>query len=250
MNGGRLDGRVAIVTGGSRGIGRAIAMGMAAEGARVVISSRSRAACTETVEAIVEAGGQADAAPADVTDREALNSVFADAEATAGGVDIFVHCAGLSSVGLAKAVEAEELQRMLDVHFLAGVNGCQRARESMAGRGGGSIVLVSSVWGLGGHPASLAYGAAKSALAHSVKVLAIEWARYGIRVNGIAPGFVDTDMTSEMDDTTRDRLLKRVPLRRSATPEEMAGPAVFLASDMSSYMTGQMLVVDGGERAR
>jgi len=245
-----MDGKVAVVTGGSRGIGRAIALGLAEAGAQVVISSRSESACEEAVALIESSGGQALAAAADVTDTEALSGVFEMAKERAGGVDVFVHCAGLSSVGLAKSVAPEELQKMLEVHYLAGVQGCQMARESMAARGGGSIVLVSSVWGLGGHPASLAYGAAKAALAHSIKVLAIEWARYAIRVNGIAPGFVDTDMTSEMDDETRQRLLKRVPLRRSARPEEMAGPAVFLASDMSSYMTGQMLVVDGGERAR
>ena len=121
-----------------------------------------------------------------------------------------------------------------DVHYRAGVYASQRAREKMAEREGGAILLVSSVWGLGGQAASLAYGAAKAALAHSVKVMAIEWARYGIRVNGLAPGLVDTDMTSEMDDGTRDRLLKKIPMRRGAHPDEMAGPAVFLCGPAAS----------------
>ena len=186
----------------------------------------------------------------DVMNRGSVDALFARVADELGGCDVFVHCAGLSSVGLAKDVDEDSLRQMLDVHYIGGVHACQRAREQMAGRGGGAILLVSSIWALGGQPASLAYGAAKAALAQAVKVMAVEWARYGVRVNGLAPGFVDTDMTSEMDEETKGRLVKRIPMRRSATPDEMAGPALFLCGPMGSYVTGHMLVADGGERAR
>lgn len=247
---GCLDSKIAVVTGGSRGIGRAIAHRFAAEGARVVVSSRSAESCEAALASLEAAGGEGLAISCDVTDTESIDQLFEATATQLGGVDIFVHCAGLSSVGLAKDVEMSAVQEMLDVHYRAGVYASQRAREQMLDREGGAILLVSSIWALGGQPASLAYGSAKAALAHSVKVMAVEWARYGIRVNGLAPGYVETDMTAEMDDLTRDRLLKKIPMRRGAHPDEMAGPAVFLCGPAASYVTGQILVADGGERAR
>jgi len=246
----QLTDKIAVITGGSRGIGRAIASGMAAEGATVVISSRSEPSCADAAAELRDGGAQASGIACDVTEASSVDALFARVAAELGGCDIFIHCAGLSSVGLAKDVDQAALRQMLEVHYLGGVHACQQARAQMAARGGGAILLVSSVWALGGQPASLAYGAAKAALAHSVKVMSIEWARYGIRVNGLAPGFVDTDMTAEMDEGTRERLVKRIPLRRSATPDEMAGPAIFLCGPMASYVTGHLLVADGGERAR
>jgi 3-oxoacyl-[acyl-carrier protein] reductase len=109
---------------------------------------------------------------------------------------------------------------------------------------------VTSVWGLGGASGTLAYGVAKAGLAHAVKVLALEWTAKKVRVNGLAPGLVTTDMTAELPERAKDKLVSRIPMRRPATPEEMAGPALFLVSDAASYVTGQVLVADGGERAR
>ncbi|MCA9602153.1 MAG: SDR family oxidoreductase [Polyangiales bacterium] len=246
----RLDRKVAVVTGGSRGIGRAIARSFAEAGATVVIASRNAAHVMATAEEIHREHREAYGIPCDVSDPKALDHLFERVAEMCGGTDVFVHAAGVSSVGFAQDAPRDELQRMLDVHYLAGVRGAQLACAQMRERGGGSIVLVSSVWGLGGATASLAYGSAKAALAHAVKVMGIEWARYGVRANALAPGFVDTDMTDEMDAKTRDKLVARVPMRRMASPDEMAGPALFLASGASSYMTGQVLVADGGERAR
>lgn len=238
----RLDGKRAVVTGASRGIGRAIAETFANAGAEVVVSSRSLPACVEVAEPI---GGHAIAC--DVSDPEAVDALF-DRVEELGGSDVFVANAGLSSSAFARDVDRAELQRMLDVHFLGAIQGAQRAAAQMSE--GGAILFVSSIWGLGGHPMSLAYGCAKAALAHAVKTLAIEWARDGIRVNGLAPGFVDTAMTEELDPAVKDKLLKRVPMRRDAQPIEMAGPALFLCSEAASYVTGHVLVADGGERAR
>jgi NAD(P)-dependent dehydrogenase (short-subunit alcohol dehydrogenase family) len=162
---------------------------------------------------------------------------------------VLVHAAGASSVGFAADTPTAELERMMRLHYVAAVRAAQLARERMLGRGG-AVLFVSSVWGLGGQPASLAYGAAKAALAQAVKVLAIEWARDGIRVNGLAPGLVETAMTEAMSPDVHAKLVSRIPMRRAATPEEMSGAALLLCSDAASYLTGQTIVVDGGERAR
>ncbi len=238
----RLDGKRAVVTGASRGIGQAIAEAFAEAGAEVIVSSRNQAACEAVAEPI---GGHAVAC--DVADPAAVDALF-DRAAELGGTDIFVANAGLSSSAFAHDVDRAQLQRMLDVHFLGAIQGAQRAAKQMSK--GGAVLFVSSIWGLGGQPSALAYGSAKAALAHAVKTLAIEWAREGIRVNALAPGFVDTAMTADLDPAVKAKLLKRVPMRRDAQPKEMAGPALFLCSDAASYVTGHVLVADGGERAR
>lgn len=238
----RLDGKRAVITGASRGIGRAIAEAFATAGAEVVVSSRNQKSCDEVAQAI---GGHGIAC--DVANPEAIDALFAHVEEL-GGTDVFVANAGLSSSAWAHDVDRAEMQRMLDIHFLGAIQGAQRAAAQMSK--GGAILFVSSIWGLGGQPTALAYGCAKAALAHAVKTLAIEWAREGIRVNGLAPGFVDTAMTEELDPAVKDKLLKRVPMRRDARPDEMAGPALFLCSEAASYVTGHVLVADGGERAR
>lgn len=240
-----LHGRRALVTGGSRGIGGAIADGLAAAGAGINIVARSPGPCQTKAEAL---GGKA--FPCDVTDHVALKSAM-DAAGGQTGLDIFVACAGASHAGSAASLAMNDLQRMFDIHVKAAIYGAQLAAAQMREAGkGGCILLVTSVWGLGGQPGTLAYGTAKAALAHAVRVLALEWARDKIRVNGLAPGFVDTDMTADVGDVVRGKLLSRVPMRRAATPEEMAGPALFLCSPAASYVTGQILAVDGGERAR
>ncbi|MEZ4252049.1 MAG: SDR family oxidoreductase [Polyangiales bacterium] len=244
MIGTGLRGKIAVVTGSSRGIGFAIAEGLAAGGAKVVVSSRDAASCAAAAERF---GGVPIAC--DVADDAQVEALFGKV-AELGGADVFVSCAGLGGGRLAAKTDRAELQTMLDVHYLGAMTGARAAAAQMRGKGGGAMLFVTSIWGLGGATGTLAYGAAKAALAHSVKVLALEWARDGIRVNGLAPGYVETDMTSELPDAARDKMLSRIPLRRAARPEEMAGPATFLCSDAASYVTGHVLVADGGERAR
>jgi NAD(P)-dependent dehydrogenase (short-subunit alcohol dehydrogenase family) len=246
----RLDGKVAVVTGGSRGIGRAIALALADAGAHVVVASRNGTTCVEVAGEIAHRGVRGLGIACDVMDEASIVHLFDEVAAELGGTDLFVHAAGVAGGKLAADTTREDLSSMLDIHLLGGMTACQRAAMQMEARGGGSILLVTSVWGLGGATGTLAYGVAKAGLAHAVKVLAIEWARKKIRVNAIAPGLVDTDMTAALPDTARDKMIARIPLRRPADPDEMAGPALTLLSDAGSYITGEVLVVDGGERAR
>lgn len=247
----RLDGKNAVVTGGSRGIGRAIALGLAEHGANVVVASRDVARCLEVAGEIAQVGVRGVGSCCDASREDEVAALFERTAADLGGCDVFVHCAGRA--GSAKPsldVGREDVQRMLDVHLLGGITGAQHAARQMSERGGGAILLVTSVWGFGGASRTLDYGVAKAALAHAVRVLALEWAPRGIRVNGLAPGFVDTDMTSGLPDAARERLIARAAMRRAARADEMAGPAVFLCSDAASYVTGHVLVADGGDRAR
>lgn len=246
----RLDGRVAVVTGGSRGIGRAIAHAFAEQGADVVVASRDVSRCVETAGEVARLGVRGVGVCADVSKEEDIAALFDRVEGDLGGCDIFVHCAGAAAGTASLEVPREELQQMLDIHLLGGISGAQRAAAQMESRGGGAVLLVTSVWGLGGASGTLSYGVAKAGLAHAVKVLAVEWARKNIRVNGLAPGTVETDMTAGLSDDARAKLVRRCPMRRMATPEEMAGPALFLCSDAASYVNGHVLVADGGERAR
>lgn len=241
---GLLKGRRALVTGGSRGIGLAIAEVFVKAGADVVISARSADACATAAR---EIGASPHAC--DVTDSDALDALFARFEPE-GGFDVLVCCAGASSSASASKTSQADIQRMLDIHLHGSVGCAQRAARQMKAGDGGAILFVTSVWGLRGQPGTLAYGTAKAAMAQAVRVLAIEWARDGIRVNGLAPGFVDTEMTSGLDEAIKEKLLRRVPLRRAARPSEMAGPALMLCSQLGSYVTGQVLVADGGEAAR
>lgn len=240
-----LEGKQAVITGGTRGIGLAIARAFCEAGARTTISSRSNASCQQAKEDLAAEGLAIDALACDVTDRAAIDQLFLRQQK----LDVLVHCAGIASAEFAQNSSYEERARLLDVHYHAGIECAKRAYGLMKGRGG-SIILVGSIWGLGGASGTLAYGAAKAALMHAVKVLAIEWSRDAIRVNALVPGFVETDMTHDVPESAREKMLGRIPLRRAARPEEMAGPALFLATDAASYVTGHALIVDGGERAR
>lgn len=244
----RLTGRVAVVTGGSRGIGRAIALGLADLGADVVVASRSLDACEGVAREIEGRGRRAIAAGIDTTREHGLDELFRSVDSSFERVDLFVHAAGVASASAAMETSRDELATMFELHVLAAVRGAQLAARRM--NRGGSMLFVSSVFGLGATKNMLAYGTAKAALAHAVKALAIEWASLGIRVNAIAPGFVETDMTAGLAPKVRDALLKRVPLGRAASPAEIGNVACFLLSDAASYVTGHVLVADGGERAR
>ncbi|MCB0915891.1 MAG: SDR family oxidoreductase [Actinobacteria bacterium] len=246
--GDRLAGRRALVTGASRGIGRAIALAFAAEGAHVVALARNGELLAELVADIDGQGGSASFVVCDVTDPEAVGAATA-AIAAEGPIDVLVNNAGGNSfsapVVMMRPTGWTKTQTLnVDSTFWM----LQGVLPSMVAAGGGSVINVSSVAGLAGAPLMAHYGAAKAAILSLTRSAALEVAASGVRVNALVPGWVETDLTDFLrhDSNVESSLLDRVPMQRWGTPEEIAAAAVFLAGDESSFMTGQTLVVDGG----
>lgn len=244
----RLTGKRAVVTGASRGIGRAMAAGFAAEGANVVVMARNGELLADLVAEIDGAGGHATYLVCDVTDQAQVAEVTS-AVVAGGPVDILVNNAGgnsfsapLLSMRPTGWTKTQTLNVDSTVWMLQGI------LPTMVAAGGGSVINVSSVAGLAGAPLMAHYGAAKAAVLSLTKSLALEVAYSGVRVNALVPGWIETDLTDflRQDSGVEANLLDRVPMQRWGTVEEIAAAAVFLASDDSSFMTGQMLVVDGG----
>lgn len=244
----RLAGKRALVTGASRGIGRAMAVAFAAEGAQVVATARNGELLTELVAEINGAGGHATYVVCDVTDQEQVAAATAAIVAD-GPVDILVNNAGGNSFSAplltmrpAGWTKTQTLNVDSTVWMLQGI------LPSMVAAGGGAVINVSSVAGLAGAPLMSHYGAAKAAILSLTKSLALEVAYAGVRVNALVPGWIETDLTDFLrnDEGVEQNLLARVPMQRWGTVEEIAAAAVFLAADESSFMTGQALVVDGG----
>jgi gluconate 5-dehydrogenase len=239
-----LTGKVCVVTGAGRGIGRAMAAALARHGGFVVLVGRTQATLNETAAAI---GDRAMVQVADVS-READVLALRDAMlARAGRIDVLVNNAGVNPIfrGIER-ISLDDWQQIIDVN-LTGVFLCCKHIGGAMGQGG-SIVNVSSVGGLGGLPRSVPYCASKGGVEMLTRALALDWATRGVRVNTLAPGWVDTDLTHGLleHDVHGKRLLDRTPLGRFAVPNDMAGGVVFLASDASAFMTGQSLVIDGG----
>lgn len=244
-----LSGRVALVTGGGRGIGRAISTGLAAHGATVLVAGRAQAALDETVAEIAASGGKAVAMRMDVSDEAEVARVRDAVVADHGGLDILVNNAGIDPhyAPLEKTTPAQ-WDEIIGVNLTAVFRCCRLLGATMLGKGRGSIVNISSIAGHIGLKRQVPYGASKGGVEQLTKSLAHDWAEHGIRVNAIAYGFVETDLTAGM--TTHEhiapRLLSRIPLGRFGRTSEVAGAAVFLAADASTYVTGHSLMVDGG----
>lgn len=246
---GVLEGRVALVTGASRGIGRAIAEGYADAGADVAVLARDADLLAEVAASIKARGRRAVAVPADVLDPEALAAAVARVEAALGPIDVLVNNAGGNSFSIPLAtMRFSGWEKTMRLNVDSIVHLTQAVLPGMIERRRGSIINVSSVAALRGAPLMSHYAAAKSAIISMTQSLAIEVAYAGVRVNALAPGWIETDLTAfvRADDSAEAGLIGRVPMQRWGRAEEIAGPAVFLASDAASFITGQCLVADGG----
>lgn len=242
-----LTGKVAIVTGASRGIGRATAEALAEQGALVVVNyARGEAQAAEVVEGIRARGGKAEALRFDVASSAEAEAAIADVAKRHGRLDILVANAGISIDGLLIQLKDETLDQVMAVN-LRGALACARASiKAMLKARRGRVIFVSSVVGETGNAGQVAYAASKAALLGVTKSLAKEYAKRNITVNAVTPGWIETDMTQALPEAARAAMLAGIPLGRAATPREVAGPVVFLASDEASYVTGAVLRVNGG----
>jgi NAD(P)-dependent dehydrogenase (short-subunit alcohol dehydrogenase family) len=245
-----LEGQVAIVTGGGSGIGRAIADAFAGAGAAVVVAGRRPDPLEETVAAIEEQGGRAVAAPTDVTDVGQAEALVERAVATFGTLDVLVNNAGAAPfVSDLRNVRIDGFEKYFRLNYFGAVYVTKAAASVLLDRGSGCVLNVASIAGLTATPGEEYYGDAKAALIHFTRSLARAWAPAGVRVNALAPGWVKTAMTDPLRATDeRNRgVLDAIPMGRWGRPEEIAGPALFLCSPASSFITGSVLVVDGGQ---
>lgn len=243
-----LSGRKALVTGASRGIGRAIALALAEAGADVAVSARRAEDLAETVAAIAALGRRGDAVAMDVRDVAACRAGVDAAAAALGGLDILVNNAGTEDVRPSLDVDEELWERIVDTNLKGAFFCAQAAARIMAGAGGGSIVNLCSLTSYVGIPTAVPYGSSKSGLLGMTRGLATEWAAAGIRVNAIAPGYFRTAMTDRFyeDEAWSAGMLAKIPQRRFGELDDLAGVAVFLASRASAYVTGECIAVDGG----
>ena len=241
-----LEGRVSLVTGASRGIGRAIAAAFAAEGAHVVLAARDAAKLAEAVAEIQAKGGKAEALALDVSDRASVEAGFAQVVAAHGRIDHLVNNAGVTRDNLLLRMKDEEWRQVLDTNLTGAFLCTQAVLKPMLKQKSGRIVSITSVVGLGGNAGQANYAASKAGVIGFTKSVAREVASRGITANAIAPGFIETDMTKAMSEKAREAVFAAIPLGRVGRPEDVAGAALFLVSDAAAYVTGQVLAVDGG----
>jgi len=243
---GDLEGRVALVTGASRGIGRAVALRLAREGAAVACVARSEAALGGTVAAVREAGGVAEAFVLDVTDADAAKETVARVQEAMGGLDILVNNAGIVEDQIFVRMKPEQWRRVMAVDLDGVFNVTQPASRIMMRRRWGRIVNISSVVALMGNPGQANYAAAKAGLIGMTRALARELGSRNITVNAVAPGYIETEMTASLTDEQRARLLETLAIPRLGTAEDVAEAVAFLAGPGGDYVTGTVLNVSGG----
>jgi len=242
-----LSGKVALVTGGSRGIGRGIAIKLAAQGARVVITYINGSEAARKVVAEIEAaGGKAEADQFDVGNFDAADQAVAEIAKRAGGLDILVANAGISIDSLLLRLREEDLDRTLAVNVKGAIACARAAIKPMIRAKAGRLIFLSSVVGERGNPGQTAYCASKAALLGVTKALAREYASRNITANAITPGYISTDMTGDLNEDQQKAMLAAVPLARPGSVDDIAAAVVYLASNEASYVTGQTLRVNGG----
>ena len=242
-----LSGKTAVVTGGSRGIGRAICEEFAARGANVVFSyAGNAAAAQETLTALEALGAQVRAVQANATDPEAAAALIKEATDAFGSLDILVNNAGITRDKLAMRMGAEDFDAVIDTNLTGAFLTAKAALRPMMRAKAGRIINMSSVVALRGNPGQVNYAASKAALIGMTKSLAREVASRGITVNAVAPGYIQTDMTAAMPAAAQEAMLAGIPAGRPGQPQDVARAVAFLASDDAAYITGQVLRVDGG----
>lgn len=248
MNRFDLTGKTAIVTGAGRGIGKALAVGLSEAGAQVAVVSRTRAQLEELVASIEQMGGKAWAIEADLTEQGAAEKVVEETVRQLGGLHILVNNAGLNVRKKALEVTEEDWNRVVDLDLKATFFMSQAAGRVMCEQKYGRIVNIASVAGLVALRTGVAYGASKAGVVHMTKVLALEWSKFGVTINAIAPWYFRTPLTEALLDDPEfvQEVLSRTPSGRIGDLEDLVGPTIFLASDAAAYISGQTIAVDGG----
>lgn len=241
-----LTDKVALVTGASRGLGKAIALALAAEGAAIAAVARSEEALKETLEAIRAQGGAAEPYAADVSDEASVEAAVEKITARFQHIDVLVNNAGVTRDGLLMRMKSEDWDAVLDTNLKGAFHLTKPVGRLMVKQRAGRIINISSVIGLMGNAGQANYAASKAGLIGFTKSVAREFASRNITCNVVCPGFIETDMTSGLSEDLRKKLLEKIPLQRLGQPEDVAGMVSFLCSPAASYMTGQILTVDGG----
>jgi len=241
-----LKGKTAVITGASRGIGKAIAIRYAQEGANLIISATNDKLLAEVKTELEEIGCDVEWKVCDVSDYDSVTELMKLAVDTFGGIDILVNNAGIARDKLIMAIKEEDWDDVIDINLKGTFNGIKAVTRIMLKAKTGCMINITSVVGISGNAGQANYSASKAGIIGLTKSAAKELASRNIRVNAIAPGFIETDMTESLNEATRESFFKNIPLARAGTAEDVANLALFLASEDSNYITGQVINVDGG----